>query len=149
MNQIKLMKLNEQLLQSWLQLTNAINNERLVSDLPFNELVIYRYLLLNEPNLLTATDLCNMTKMQKSQMNRTLISMENKQLIQRIKDSNDRRKVFIQLNQANHNVYQNEHAKILNIIDRLIECIGVDKANQVLQIFNLVAEVANKEINND
>ncbi len=143
------MKLNEQLLQSWLQLTTAINNERLVSDLPFNELVIYRYLLLNEPNLLTATDLCNMTKMQKSQMNRTLISMENKHLIQRIKDSNDRRKVFIQLNQANLNVYQNEHAKILNIIDRLIESIGVDKANQVLEIFNLVAEVANKEINND
>lgn len=143
------MKLNEQLLQSWLQLTTAINNERLVSDLPFNELVIYRYLLLNEPNLLTATDLCKMTKMQKSQMNRTLISMENKHLIQRIKDSNDRRKVFIQLNQANHNVYQNEHAKILNIIDRLIESIGVDKANQVLEIFNLVAEVANKEINND
>ena len=143
------MKLNEQLLQSWLQLTTAINNERLVSDLPFNELVIYRYLLLKEPNLLTATDLCNMTKMQKSQMNRTLISMENKHLIQRIKDSNDRRKVFIQLNQANHNVYQNEHAKILNIIDRLIESIGVDKANQVLEIFNLVAEVANKEINND
>lgn len=31
------MKKNEQVLEAWLQMTTVINNERITSDLPYNE----------------------------------------------------------------------------------------------------------------
>ena len=64
--------LNERLLEVWLELSMAINNERVVSDVPFNESLIcnilYRAQMQDPDNRLTATDLCNATKMLKSQM---------------------------------------------------------------------------------
>ena len=39
-------------------------------------------------------------RMQKSQMNRTLTSMEKKQLITRIRSENDTRKIYITLNDS-------------------------------------------------
>ena len=140
------MDFNEQLLQSWLKLTTVINNDRLVSNLPFNEMVIFRHLLQSEHHALTATDLCSLTTMQKSQMNRTLTAMEDKGLVKRIKDAKDKRKTYVYLNEEAMDIYTNEHQKIIDLIDRLIEKVGTEQAKQVLAVFNSVAEVAAKEL---
>ena len=54
--------LNEELLEAWLRLSRVINNERIVSDMPYNESVIcnilYREQVKNPGEYLTATDLC-------------------------------------------------------------------------------------------
>ena len=42
------MKKNEQVLEAWLQMTTVINNERITSDLPYNESMICRYLYQNQ-----------------------------------------------------------------------------------------------------
>lgn len=72
------MKKNEQVLEAWLQMTTVINNERITPDLPYNESMICRYLYQNQDINVIATDLCNYMRMQKSQMNRTLTSMEKR-----------------------------------------------------------------------
>ena len=92
------MKKNEQVLEAWLQMTTVINNERITPDLPYNESMICRYLYQNQDINVTATDLCNYMRMQKSQMNRTLTSMEKKGLITRIRSEQDTRKIYITLN---------------------------------------------------
>ena len=98
------MKKNEQVLEAWLQMTTVINNERITPDLPYNESMICRYLYQNQDINVTATDLCNYMRMQKSQMNRTLTSMEKKQLITRAIHKH-RNGIFIDLNIA-HKGYQ-------------------------------------------
>ena len=72
---------NEKILDAWVQLIMAVNSERLVTDMPFNEAVICNLLYRNKDLKMTATDLCEITGMQKSQMNRTLTAMESKDII--------------------------------------------------------------------
>ena len=75
--------LNEQILDAWIQLTTVIDNNRIVSEMPLNEALICRILSERGEKNITATYLCELTKMQKSQMNRTLTSMEEKGWIEK------------------------------------------------------------------
>ncbi|MBR5247464.1 MAG: MarR family transcriptional regulator [Lachnospiraceae bacterium] len=136
--------LNERLLEVWLELSMAINNERVVSDVPFNESLIcnilYRAQMQDPAGRLTATDLCNATRMLKSQMNRTLNSMEEKGFITRTRSEEDKRLVFVTLNPEKTLPYQEQHSKILELIDIIIEQMGEDK---VLQTINLLTQISN------
>lgn len=136
--------LNERLLEVWLELSMAINNERVVSDVPFNESLIcnilYRAQMQDPDCSLTATDLCNATRMLKSQMNRTLNSMEEKGFITRRRSETDKRLVFVTLNLEKSLPYQEQHFKILELIDIIIEQMGEDK---VLQTIDLLTQISN------
>ena len=125
------MKKNEQVLEAWLQMTTVINNERITPDLPYNESMICRYLYQNQDINVTATDLCNYMRMQKSQMNRTLTSMEKKELITRIRSEKDTRKI-----------YKKQHEKILKIVDELFEKIGYERQPEVIELFDLITQTA-------
>lgn len=142
--------MNEKLLDAWLKLTTAIVNERLVSDLPYNESVICNILYKNyrkTPDCpVTATDLCQKMKMQKSQMNRTLSSMEEKQLIRRERSLTDRRQVLVRLNMDQLEVYQRQHERILELIGRLLERIGPEKADDIVDMFTQIANTAEEII---
>lgn len=139
-------KMNEEILEAWLQLTIAINNEKIVSEMPLNEILIYRYLYHSQDNNVTATDLCHEIGMLKSQMNRTLTSMEEKQLIQRLRSKQDKRQIFVTLNKDQTSLYEKEHERILRIVDRLIERVGMDNAEKALKLFKLIAQIAKEEI---
>ena len=120
------MKKNEQVLEAWLQMTTVINNERITPDLPYNESMICRYLYQNQDINVTATDLCNYMRMQKSQMNRTLTSMEKKKLITRIRSEDDNRKIYITLNDSMIKIYK----------------IGYEKQPEVIELFDLITQTA-------
>ena len=137
--------LNEEILESWIQLTTAINNDRLVSSMPLNETLIWRFLSANKNRNVTATDLCRFTKMQKSQMNRTLTSMEEKKLITRVRSDKDKRQVFVILNEEQSDLYDRQHERILRIVDTLIQRVGNEKAAEALEIFQLIAHIAREE----
>ena len=70
--------LSEELLTAWLRLTGAINNQRLVDGLSFNEAVVCGLLEREgrRGGFLTASELCAKTKILKSQMNAILRSLE-------------------------------------------------------------------------
>lgn len=142
--------MNEKLLEAWLKLTTAIVNERVVSDLPYNESVIcnilYKSLCRTPDSPITATDLCQKMKMQKSQMNRTLTSMEEKGLICRERSLTDRRQVLVRLNMGQLEVYQGQHERILALIDRLLEQIGPEKAEDIVNMFTQIANTAEEII---
>lgn len=139
-------ELNEQILDAWIQLTTAINNERIVSEMPLNEALICRILYHHKEENVTATDLCGWTKMQKSQMNRTLISMEQKGWIHRQRSEKDKRQIFIVLNEDKMLLYREQHEHILSIVNKLVDRIGDDNARQALKLFNLIAQIAGEEI---
>lgn len=139
-------ELNEQILDAWIHLTTAINNERIVSEMPLNEALICRILYKKQKSEITATDLCTWTKMQKSQMNRTLMNMEKKNWIQRQRSKKDRRQILIALNEEKMRAYQEQHEHVLNIVNKLVERIGHENAEKTVELFNLIEQIAREEI---
>lgn len=143
-------KVNEQLLSAWLRLTTTISNERIVSKMSFNESlvchILYRHEQQNPQHLLTATDLCEKTKMVKSLMNRTLNSMEAKGMIQRIRSLQDKRHVFIQLNMQAMDLYLIQHAQVLELIDKIVAKFGKEKAREIYEIFETISDIAQEVI---
>lgn len=140
----------EEILKGWMKLSLAINNERVVSGLPYNEFLICSILYWNQkrkkPLELTATDLCNETKILKSQMNRTLNSLEKKGLIARTRSWKDRRQVYVTFRMEQAEVYEREHERILSFVDELMERIGWDHSQEIVKLFNLIANMADEVI---
>ena len=79
-------------------------------------------------------------------MNRTLTSMEEKELIHRVRSHKDKRQIFVHLNEAHISLYEQEHARILHIVDCLIERVGTENAKEALKLFQLIAQIAREEI---
>ena len=141
--------INEKVLNAWLKLSTTICNERISSELPYNESLIcgilHRNAVENPEKQITATELCEQTNIQKSQMNRTLNSMEEKGLIARIRSKKDKRQVFVKINMENAEVYENQHKKVLDIVDTVLEKVGKEKAEEIVQLFTLISKKA-KEV---
>ena len=144
------MKLNEVLLGAWLKISTAINNSRLVSEMSYNESLICNILYRNateHPNqFLTATDLCTETKILKSQMNRILNQLEEKNLITRERSNRDKRKVFVRLTTEQSNAYLKQHEQILQLLDNIIEKLGEEKTLEIIETLNGISNVAGELI---
>lgn len=141
---------NEELLDAWLNLSTVINNEKLVSDMPYNEALIcnilYRNQMQQDAQPLTATDLCGKTRILKSQMNRTLNSMEEKGLIARERSGKDRRQVLIRMDERKMQLYEKQHEKILKLVDALAEKVGRDRVPEIVELFTLISNIAEEVI---
>ncbi len=136
---------NEKLLDAWLRLTTTIINPRVVYALSYNESlvcnILYRHCYDSEMRL-TATDLCRETKMLKSQMNRILNRLEDKNMITRSRSTKDRREVFIHLNMENLTAYEEQHGHIMQLLDAIIERLGYEKTDYVVSMFHEISDVA-------
>lgn len=139
-------EINEKILDAWVQLIMAINSEKLVMDMPFNEAVICNLLYRNKDKKMTATNLCEITSMQKSQMNRTLCAMEDKNIIIRQRSDSDKRVIYVSLNPNQIDQYQNMHHNILSIVDKMVNNLDEKQINEVIDVFTLVSDIARKEI---
>ena len=141
--------INEKVLSAWLKLSTTICNEKIVSELPFNESLIcgilHRNALEHPEKKITATELCERTNIQKSQMNRTLNNMEEKGLIFRKRSEKDKRQVFVSMNMENAKVYEQQHKNVLKFVDTILEKVGKEKAEEIVQLFTLISNKA-KEV---
>lgn len=137
----------EEVLNAWLYLSITVSNNRLVSDMPLNEAVICHLLYrsqIHQPDVsMTATDLCRATKMLKSQMNRTLQSMEEKGLIYRERSSLDKRQVHVFINHDSP-LYQTMHTKALKLVEQFMAQIGMEKADDIIRLFTIIADTADE-----
>ena len=145
--------INEKVLSAWLKLSTAICNERIVSELPYNESLVCGILHENAVDhpeeKITATDLCEKTNMQKSLMNRTLNSLEEKGLIFRKRSEKDKRQVFVSMNMDNAEVYERQHKNILRVVDEIVEKVGKEKADEIVSLFTLISNKAKEVIDHD
>ena len=98
---------------------------------------------------ITATDLCEKTNMQKSLMNRTLNSLEEKGLIFRKRSEKDKRQVFVSMNMENAEVYERQHKNILRVVDEIVEKVGKEKADEIVSLFTLISNKAKEVIDHD
>lgn len=137
--------IKEKALNCWVELLLAINSQRMVKDMPFNEAIILNLLNKQAGTDLTATDLCEKTGMLKSQMNRTLNAMEEKGLIEKNRNDHDHRQFNISLSQQSQKIYDNLHHNVLDVVDRLVAQLSSEQLQQVIEVFEMVAGLARKE----
>lgn len=140
--------INEELLAGWLKLSTSIVNSRVVSELSVTESLVCNILhnnYLNNPEKeITATELCNETRMLKSQMNRTLNELEEKGIIVRERSKIDKRQVYVRMALDNAELYYKQHERIIEIVDKFIDKLGVEKAVQVVELLNEVAGITDE-----
>jgi DNA-binding MarR family transcriptional regulator len=143
-------KLNERLLSAWLTASTVIDNERLVSTIPFNEAHVCNLLYLQrreEPEVyLTATDLCAKTRMLKSQMNKVLTSLENQRLIERFPSPEDKRKAYIRLVEENLHIFEAVHARTTSIVDYVIGKLGEEEAEQLTELLLRASTIVDESL---
>ncbi len=143
---ILMSRLNEELLNVWLQLSTVVNNGRVATALPYNESLICHILHTNEQQSpdkpMTATALCKATRMLKSQMNRTLSSMEKKGFISRQRAVGDRRQIYVRLNAEKIKPYETQHSQILESLDTIIDKIGEDKTKETIGLLGQFTNIA-------
>ncbi len=138
------MKINERILSAWLKMILAVDSERVVSELSYNESIICNVLYSNSDKEMTATELCTITKMQKSLMNRTLNSLEAKQLIKKERSEKDKREIVIQLVDNPNSLFMKQHTITLAYVDKIIEHLG-EKSEEIINIFETIARIAQEE----
>jgi DNA-binding MarR family transcriptional regulator len=134
--------MEEQLLTAWLKLSSCIWNRRLVNGMSYNEALVFNLLNKQEEKdkHYTATELCSLTNLLKSQMNRILCQMEDKGLIQRIRSNEDKRNIYIMPTDKGREAYLKEHQEILGIVRQVIDKLGYKKAEQTIEVLNEVAD---------
>ena len=141
-------QLYEKLLSSWVKLSTAVVNNRVVTNMSYNESlvchVLYENAIAEKPREITATDLCESTHILKSQMNRILTSLENKSIITRIRSLKDKRQINIELNMEHAGIFKTQHEHIIKLIDTIVERIGLDTANDAIRIFDVISDTADE-----
>ena len=138
--------LSEALLGAWLHISTSVNNSRIVTKLSYNESLVCNLLYRNqresEAAPMTATELCQKTKMLKSQMNRTLNQLEAKDMIQRERSAKDKRVVYIKLNSEAIKDYEKQHEAIIVILNKIIAELGIEKTKETITILEKVGDIA-------
>ena len=140
--------INERLVAAWLKITSVLMDHRMVKSMSFNEAFVCNLLnrRMSEANSapVTATWLCEETGMLKSQMNKTLNMLEEKKLIVRERSKQDRRKVYIYLQEKNIGIYRKEHEEVLNFVKCLQEQAGADKVEELIERMYELADIIKK-----
>ena len=123
----------DKLLDAWLSLTSTLWNTRIVQSMTYNEAhvmgILLRHSTPDDP--LTATDLIRRTHLLKSQMNKILSTLESKGYIVRLRAKNDRRMAHILLTEEGRNAYLAEHAGVEDILQKLIDQLGAERALRI------------------
>ncbi|MCQ2451579.1 MAG: MarR family transcriptional regulator [Oscillospiraceae bacterium] len=138
-------EMSEKLLQAWLAVSGTVQNTRIVKDMTYNEAVICDYLWQQskkKPNSLTATELCALTGMQKSLMNRTLKALIAKDMIIMEQNSWDHRRKPVRLNPEKEDVFLKTHNEALAYVQALMAHWDSRKAESVAAALNAIASAA-------
>ena len=140
-------ELSEQILQAWLAVSAVVQNERIVSDMTYNEAVVCDFLwqqIHSTPDYLTATQLCKLTGMQKSLMNRTIKSLLAKEMIIEAGECSDHRTKPLKFNPEKTEIFLKTHLHSLDYVKKLMTCWSDGEAENVLQALNSIAAAAKK-----
>ncbi|GFI61540.1 hypothetical protein IMSAG049_00699 [Clostridiales bacterium] len=133
-------QISEKLLEAWLNISSTVWNRRVVSTMTFNEIYVCNLLKNQSEKPMTATDLCEKTRLFKSQMNKVLNSLEEKELIRRVRSIDDKRFVFIEITEKGLEQYSKEHEAIMLMIDTLVDRIGESRAEETAEAVNDISE---------
>ena len=135
----------EALLEAWMSMTAWVRGNRLLETFSLNEMLILSALCRRQEAggpLLTATELCQTTRLLKSQVNHILTSMEDRGLIERLRSRKDRRVVSLRLCDDAAALYHQEHTHVLEILDAVCGALGEEGTRQLTSLLSTATAAA-------
>lgn len=133
--------IEENLLNAWLKMSVCIKGNRILNELSFNEITILN--ALNGGDL-TFKMILEKTKMLKSQLNRVLNALINKKMVISYANSNDKRSVIYSLNNQNRKVYDDEHKRVLMIMNSIKNTLGEEETKRLALDIERATDIVNK-----
>ena len=127
----------EALLQAWMDMEIVIRGNRLLRELSVNEMLVCNALVRRQEGGLppvTATELCEKTRLLKSQINRILTGMERRGLIERKRSEADRRVVYVRIREEALPRYRREHEHVLGILEQIRAALGERETRQLARL---------------
>lgn len=139
--------MEEELLYAWMEMSLHIRGNRILTDFSFNEIMICGLLYRRQQNglsPLTATELGAYTRLLKSQINHILTSMEDRGLIRRERSRQDKRQVYVHLQEEAVPRYLEEHNKVLKIVDSVRLALGDEDTKTLTALMRKATAVVNQ-----
>lgn len=133
--------IEEDLLNAWLKMSVCIKGNRILNELSFNEITILN--ALNGGDL-TFKMILEKTKMLKSQLNRVLNALINKKMVISYANSNDKRSVIYSLNNQNRKDYDDEHKRVLMIMNSIKNTLGEEETKRLALDIERATDIVNK-----
>ena len=118
------------------------------SKLSYNEQTICSILIHSEKKC-TATDLIQKTGLLKSQMNKIISQLEEKNVVQRNRNLEDKRKITIFITDYGKELYQKEHQSVLEIGKLVTNSLGEEKTRQLVDLMKETLHIIEKGEENE
>ncbi len=132
------LRLEENVIASWVRLTGLLKNTRLTKGMIYNEAVVM--MIVNRKyeedgvGTVSFKDIVAETGMLKSLVNRTIDSLVRKGMLIRSDGELDRRTTFVKPVPENLSTYLAVHERTLSIVKRIIETIGKEDAQAFVRL---------------
>ncbi|MBR4972201.1 MAG: MarR family transcriptional regulator [Oscillospiraceae bacterium] len=127
------------LIQSWVQLSGILKNSRFTKELPYNEAVVMLQLYQAGDHPISIKEITAKTRMLKSQVNRTINSLETKGLLARCEANGDRRVGYVRAIKDKLDVFLQVHATSMDIAKNISQIIGPEDTDAFIRIVNKLA----------
>lgn len=128
------------LIQAWVQLSGILKNSRFTKELPYNEAIVMLQLYESCDQPISIKEITAKTRMLKSQVNRTINSLQEKGLLIRCQVVGDRRVGYVQAVKERLDVFLQVHASSMEIAKKISEIIGPDDTNHFVRIVGKLAQ---------
>lgn len=139
----------ELLCHAWLELALQVRQNRFLRNLQFNQMVICS-ILAKAPDGMTAADLCRKTYLLKSQMNKELRTLEDKGLITRTINQEDRRKTIVRfVETTSPNLFTEERNHAFELFNHICEEMGPENARHLATLLSQATKIASPYINQE
>ena len=131
------LQINEDIVVSWVRLTGILKNGRLTDGLIYNEAIVmltaYRRYQQDGEGLVSFKEIVAETRMLKSHVHRTIGSLVNKRLLERV-TGEDKRMSFVRLVKENLDAFLIVHRNSLALAEEARKIIGNEDAAAFIRI---------------
>ena len=128
------------LIQAWVQLSCILRNSRFTKALPYNEAIVMLQLYQAGDRPITIKQITEQTHMLKSQVNRTINSLEEKGLLERCEPEGDRRLGYVRMRNDRLVLFLQVHNESLQIAKEIGTIIGPEDTENFIRISNKLAQ---------
>lgn len=129
--------LEEELLRAYINMSVNIKENRLLSDLSFNEIMVMNLIVEEERSFKELEERLNILK---SQLNRIINDLKAKGLVETYIPLNDKRKLIIK---KGHNIelYNTEHERMLKLMSLVKNRLGEADFKKLIELLNETTNV--------
>ena len=138
------LRLQEDVISSWVRLTGILKNTRLTQGMIYNEAVVM--MIVNRKyeedgvGLVSFKEIVAETKMLKSLVNRTIDSLVRKEMLMRCDGELDRRTTYVRPIPENLHDYLVVHEHTLKLVETIIGIIGKEDAAAIVRLTNKIVK---------